>query len=98
MAGPDMEAIEKAKLVVAGNFKVYLNPEDARGSIAVKLLNPVQQFPAQNAAVRAFATTPHMQGKGADLTPDEYYALILAADMGVNFYARENNPHSAAYQ
>lgn len=97
MAGPDMEAIDEGDLMTAGNFKVYLNPEDARNSLAITMLNPVQQFPAQNAGVRAFTTTPHMQGKGTDLTADEFYALILAADNGVNFFARENNPGDATY-
>jgi hypothetical protein len=97
MAGPDMEAIEKAHLMISGDFKVYLNPEDARNSIAIKLLNPTQLFPAPAAGTRAFATTPHMNGKGADLTAQEFYTLILAADMGVNYYARENNPHATAY-
>jgi hypothetical protein len=92
MAGPDMEAIMEGDLIISGNFKVYLNPQDARNSLAVKMLNPVRQFPTQNAGLRAFPTTPHMNGKGTDLTPDEFYALILAADLGVNFYARENNP------
>jgi len=40
MAGPDMEAVEKGKLMIAGNFKVYLNPMDAHGSIAIQKLNP----------------------------------------------------------
>lgn len=97
MAGLDMEAIDEGDLMIGGNFKVYLNPEDARGSEAIKLLNPVQQFPTQSANVRAFPTTPHMQGKGTDLTPDEFYALILAADNGVSFYARENNPGDNSY-
>ena len=61
------------------------------------MLNPVRQFPTQNASIRAFTTVPHMNGKGTDLTPDEFYALILAADLGVNFYARENNPMSNQY-
>jgi hypothetical protein len=34
---------------------------------------------------------------GTDLTPDEFYALILAADNGVSFYARENNPGVLSY-
>lgn len=92
MAGPDMEAIMEGDLIISGNFKVYLNPQDSRNSLAIKMLNPVRQFPTQNAGQRAFTTTPHMNGKGTDLTPDEFYALILAADSGVNFYARENNP------
>ncbi len=98
IAGPDMEAIEKGGLMVSGNFKVYANPEDSRGSLLIKKLNPTQQFPTQNAAVRAFPTMPHMAAVGgSDLTPDEFYQLILNIDMGVNFYARENNPGLSVY-
>jgi len=95
MAGPDLEAVETAHLMIVGNLRVYLNPEDARGSAAIKLLNPTQLFPAPS-ATRAFpATTPHLIAKGLpDLTPQEHYTLILAADMGVSFFARENNPHT----
>jgi len=96
MLGPDMEAIEKGKLMISGDFKVYLNPTDAAGSIAIKLLNPTQLFPAPT-ATRAFATAPHMMGRGTDLTPQEFYTLILAADMGGNYFARENNPHASDY-
>jgi hypothetical protein len=98
MAGPDMEAIEKGNLVISGNFQVYMNPEDARGSIVVQKVNPTQLFPTVNTNVRAFATTPHSVTQGyTELSPTEFYELILAADMGVNYYARENNPHSSAY-
>lgn len=92
MAGLDMEAIEKANVMVTGDYKTYLNPMDAKGSLALKLLNPVQQFPTQDTGVRAYTSTPHAQAKGfTDLTADEYYRLVLAADMGVNFYSRENS-------
>jgi hypothetical protein len=78
--------------MIGGNFQVYLNPEDARGSIAIKKLNPTQLFPAPS-AVRAFAGAGHLVDKGQpDLTAQEFYTLILAADMGVNYYARENKP------
>ncbi len=107
MAGPDMEAIEKAKLMLGGNFKVYMNPEDAvdsilfAGNATFTGLNPVQQFPAQNVAVRKFTGAthnPHLVAHGqSDMTADEYYTLTLASDMGVNFYARENNPHNFSY-
>ncbi len=95
MAGPDMEEIEDGGLMLSGNFQVYMNPEDAHGSINTQILNPVQQFPTQDATKRAFTTVPHAveQNFPVDLTPDEYYAMTLAADMGVNFYSRENNPH-----
>jgi hypothetical protein len=56
------------------------------------LLNPTKIFPTPSGE-RAFATTPHSQGAGfTELTATEFYKLILAADMGVNYYARENNP------
>ncbi|HET7501759.1 MAG TPA: hypothetical protein VFK02_12165 [Kofleriaceae bacterium] len=106
MAGPDMEAIEKAHLMITGNYKTYMKPLEARSSDAITLLNPVQVFPADGTA-RAFATTPHLADPAiysktgvaqvADLTPFESYLLVLAADMGVNFFARENNPHTNQY-
>ena len=72
----------------------------ARGSTrSIQLLNPTQAVPARpTPSVRAFTTTPHSQADGyTELTPTEFYKLILAADMGVNFYARENNPALARY-
>jgi hypothetical protein len=96
MAGPDMEAIEKANLMISGNFKVYMNPEDAHGSIAIQLLNPTQLFP-EPSSTRAFATTPHLVAKGKpDLSSQEFYTLILSAEMGMNFFARENKPATTA--
>jgi hypothetical protein len=93
MAGPDMEALQRGNLMAKG-LKVYLNPEDARGSLAIQKLNPTQLFPVPSSATRAFpGTMPHLIEQGrADLTPQDFYTLILAADMGVNYYARENNP------
>ena len=56
-------------------------------------LNPPQQFPTQDAGVRAFAGSTHAAMAGfTDLTPDEYYLLVLSNEMGTNFYARENAP------
>ena len=97
MAGPDMEAVEKAKLMISGNFKVYMNPEDAHGSLAIQKLNPTQLFPTPG-PTRAFDGTGHLaeQGQATDLTAQEFYMLILACDMGLNFYARENKPAASA--
>jgi Hydrazine synthase alpha subunit middle domain len=92
IAGPDMEAIEEANLVVSSNFKVYASPQNSRDSLLIKKLNPTQLFPEPNPAVRAFTTAPHSQGKFTELTPTEFYKLILMADHGVNYYARENKP------
>lgn len=104
LVGPDPEAIEKAKVMISGTFKIYMRPTDARGSEVIKKLNPVRQFPTQSTTEpRAFPTvTAHSENAGGvgftDLTPDEFYRLILAADMGANFYSRENNPDPRAYQ
>jgi len=98
MAGPDMEAIEKNNLMITGDFAVYMNPEDSRDSIVMQKVNPTQLFPTVDQTVRAFTTSPHSVEEGyTELTPTEFYKLILAADMGANFYSRENNPHSNAY-
>ena len=98
MAGPDMEAIERGNLVISGDFKVYMEPQNSRGSAAIVALNPMVQFPNQDPNVRAFPGVGHMAEQGQpELTPDEMYAFILAADMGVNFYARENNPGLTTY-
>ena len=103
IAGPDMEAIGKAKLVISGNPNIsYGNPLDAKHS---KLfadttfgLNAVQQYPTQSVATKAFPFQGHLAKHGQpEMTADEYHVLILAIDMGLNFYARENNPHSSAY-
>jgi hypothetical protein len=87
-----MEAIERGGFTLSPDYKVYLKPLDARNSIAIQLLNPTKVFPKVDTSVRAFATTPHMTGKGTDLTPTEFYQLIASADAGVQFYARENSP------
>jgi hypothetical protein len=92
MVGPDMEAIAEGDLMITGNFRIYLDPQNSAGSFAIQKLNPPQQFPVQDLGNRRFKdTTPHMQEVGGtELTPDEFYALILAADSGGNFYSREN--------
>lgn len=107
MAGPDMEALEKNMLMVTGTMPCKtvdgqptlqcMMPEDAMDSDVIRLLNPTKLFPAPTSD-RKWATSPHATAKGfTDLTPTEFYKLILAADMGVNYYARENNPHSSDY-
>jgi hypothetical protein len=108
MVGPDMEAITRGGLVISGNFAVYLNPQDAHGSTAIQMLNPSVLYPtacdasvAGNTCQRAFATAPHSTvgyTDGKELTPTQFYTLILAADMGANYFARENNPMNFQYQ
>lgn len=96
IAGPDMEAIDEGDLMISGPFKVYMTPQNARGSLLIEKVNPTQLFPRPTNE-RAFTTTPHSSGRYTELTPTEFYKLILAADLGVNYYARENNPGLAKY-
>lgn len=92
IAGPDEEAIAEANLVIVGNYKRYALPQNSRESPLLQKLNPTQLFPEPNPSRRAFNTAPHSTGNYTELTPTEFYKLILMADHGVNYYARENNP------
>jgi hypothetical protein len=77
-----------------------MEPQNSRDSYVIRLLNPTQIFPTPNAANRAFSGAAHSSvgyDSGRDLTATEFYKLILAADMGVNYYARENNPMLGRY-
>ncbi len=95
LMGPDMMELEEAGLVVTGELTIYIEPSKARDSILIQKLNPVQQFPTQDMNNRAFDTSefvPHAQAMGVELTADEYYLMVLAADNGGQFYSRENAP------
>ena len=64
----------------------------------IRRLNPTQLFPQPSTERTRVHDVAARGRKGfTDLTPAEFYKLILAADMGVNYYARENNPHSSDY-
>ncbi|MGH9886557.1 MAG: hypothetical protein ACREBE_13565, partial [bacterium] len=92
VAGPDPEAIEKGHLMLGPGFKVYMNPMDARGSEMIKKINPTQLFPAPS-TTRAFSGNGHLAEQGKpELSARDQYILILAADMGVLYYSRENLP------
>ena len=93
LLGPDIAGLENAGLVVTGDLRHYVEPTSARDSILIQKLNPHQTFPTIDTTVHAFATLPHPEDIGGQaLTPDEYLVLILAADMGGQFYSRENAP------
>jgi hypothetical protein len=93
--GPDMMDLEDAGLVVVGEPKIYGLPGNARESILIEKLNPVQQFP-QDVSKRAFDVAqfpPHLAAVGRpEMTADEYYILSLMLDNGGQFYSRENAP------
>ncbi len=102
LMGPDMMELEEAGLVVTTSDgvplseRIYVRPGDARNSKLIKKLNPVQQFPTQDGGVRAFSVAEfpaHALAVGRELTPTEYYLLVLMADNGGQYYSRENAPN-----
>jgi hypothetical protein len=96
LAGLDEEEIDMANVEVTGDYTKYMEPMAAATAPLFTLLNPPQQFPTQDAGERAFDGPTHADLAGfEDLTPDEYYLLILSNEMGANFYSRENAPLDA---
>jgi hypothetical protein len=102
LMGPSEMLREVAFTVTEGELRSYVEPGFARGSELIKMLNPPAIYPTVNLADRAFGANIHPKGltvgtiDGNDprfeLTPDEYYRLILMADLGGQFYSRENRP------
>jgi len=71
----------------------YISFGSAATSKVIQMLNPPQRFPSVNTSVRAFPGATHpVDVAGVELTPDEYYLLILNIDMGGQFFFRENRP------
>lgn len=63
----------------------------ARNSELIRQLNPPRIYPTVDETLKAFPELPrHGDDQGFTLTPDEYYMFILMADMGGQFYSREN--------
>jgi hypothetical protein len=89
------------KITGAYNQYGYVSPGSAKDSPIIKQLNPPQRFPAVDTATRAFgAGGIHPNDVGHpewELTPEEYYRLILNIDLGGQFYFRENKDSAAAY-
>ena len=93
LLGPDMEDIEDLGLTVEGDMPIYVEPENAVGSILIQKLNPPVQYPTANLNERAFPTVSHPADVGGTpLTAGEYRLLIEMADNGGQFYSRENAP------
>ena len=96
LLGPDPEDIEEAGLEVSGDMPIYVEAEDARGSILIQKLNPPKMYPTINLNDRAFDGPTHPSDVGGvDLTPEEYRMLIEMADNGGQYFSRENNPGKA---
>jgi hypothetical protein len=71
---------------------------NAKESMIIEKLNPPQRFPSVNLANRFKSGTPHpVDVGGQELTPDEYYLLILNIDAGGQFFFRENKAGATQY-
>jgi hypothetical protein len=99
LIGLEMELGENVVTVQSANgmpMQSFVTPGEARSSLVVKKLNPPQRFPAIDPAVRAFPGPTHPADVGGtELTPDEYYLLILNIDMGAQYFFRENKASAA---
>jgi hypothetical protein len=93
---------------ITGTPPNYVVAGAAEASPLMMLLNPPQRYPADpsvrafgsapfsmnvGGTPMNFPGTPHpVDVGGTELTPDEYYLLMLNIDMGGQFYFRENLP------
>lgn len=90
VAGLGMELGENV-VEILGDYRAHMAPGSARDSQIIQKLNPPQRFPTVAPEVRAFPGAVHPADVGGiELTPDEYYRLILNIDMGGQFFFREN--------
>ncbi|MEM9493414.1 MAG: hypothetical protein AAGC55_29975, partial [Myxococcota bacterium] len=93
LLGPDMMEFEDIEVEITGDFEVYVRPNSARNSKLFEILNPPQIFPTPDPSERVYPDlTRHGAEQGFTLAPWEHYALILMADMGGQYYSRENIP------
>ena len=81
----------EADVTIEGDLPIYVEPNQARNSLLIQKLNPPQLYPSYDISVRAFDGLIHpLDVGGTELTEDEYFAIILMADGGGQFYSREN--------
>jgi hypothetical protein len=93
LLGPEMLLREEVILNQVGTPKSYITPGAAHTSELIRRLNPMRRYPGVDTADRAFGAQTHPADVGRpdlELTPDEYYLMILMADNGGQYYAREN--------
>ncbi|HXI57000.1 MAG TPA: hypothetical protein VNO55_13125, partial [Polyangia bacterium] len=93
------ELLGEDVVTITGQYKAggYAQGGSAKDSDVIKKLNPPQRFPEVATATRAFPGAVHpTDAGGMELTPDEYYLLILNLDMGGQFFFRENLDSAAS--
>ncbi len=93
LMGPDMMDVEELNLTITGDMKIYVEPENARGSELIIKLNPPVMYPTVDMNVRAFDGANHPADVGGTpLTAGEYRLFVEMADNGGQFFSRENAP------
>jgi hypothetical protein len=101
LLGPDPQDLEDAGLEISGDFKIYVEPESARDSLLIQRINPPKFYTVGtegfnvDMATRAFGAYDAGDVHQNRLTAEEYHMLILMADMGGQYYSRENAPAGA---
>jgi hypothetical protein len=92
LLGLDMELGEnQVQIIAPEGMPSHVTPGHARRSALIRKLNPPQRFPEVDTGVRAFEGAVHPRDVGGEeLTPEEYYRLILNIDMGAQYFFREN--------
>ena len=102
--------LEKKGIMTTGDLPVYVQPEDAHGSLLFKKLNPKEVFVKAGATPKYFCETNDCSSTLAGwVTPgaktqhpgpiadDDMYLLLLTADMGGQFFSRENSDEAGSY-
>jgi hypothetical protein len=98
LLGPMMSKLEEAGITVTGDLPVYVEPTDAHGSLLFAKLNPREVWTSGTPKLFKPGAARHPADVGGQaLTDDEMYILILMADMGGQFYSRENAPGGSGY-
>ena len=93
LLGPSMLELEEFDLEVTGDFEAVVEPENARASKLIEMLNPPRLFPEIDLEDRAFGGIDgHSEQMGFALTAEEHRLLIEMVDNGGQFYSRENSP------
>ena len=92
LLGPAQLLEEKVILAQTGSLVGYVEPGAAHSSALIQKLNPMRRYPDVDGNDLAFPGKPQHPADvgGTPLTADEYYLMILMADNGGQFYAREN--------
>jgi Hydrazine synthase alpha subunit middle domain len=94
LLGPSTLRLEEKNITVTGDYPTYVQPKSARDSLLIQKINPPAVWPDYNPGDRFVSgQTPHPEDVGGTaLTRAEYRLLVLMADMGGQFYSRENKP------